>query len=885
MLPSHAGWTVGQSGMILHTSDGVTWAVQDSGTSVELMDVHAIDALRVWTVGDQGTILASTDGGVTWSPRSSATTVDLNAITFTDAKHGWAVGRDGVVRATTDGGVTWKSQITPTPYELLSVTFADSAHGWIGGIGGVLLHTNDGGVHWTEQDPGPTVTYPGWHLEEIHATSALVATVVGWGGSILKTTDGGAHWSWSNIGVVTDIYAGAFLGSEGWVVGHGGMVRHIEAGGTWDDQLTPTSNALRDIEFNDTSEGWAVGDAGTILHTTNGGVSWSAENVALIPGTVRDVSFATTSTGWAVGDNGGIVRTGDGGATWSMQSYAEADGLSGVFALDSQNAWAVSDNAVIRTNDGGTTWAPQESGIFEFGTNFRDVWFQDASEGWAVGGVNIDAGSPMVHTSDGGRTWQQTAITSGVSLTSICFSSYDHGWAVGQFGCVLETTNAGETWTRRDLGTLRTLSSVAFADASNGWIVGERGTIFHTTDGGVTWQTQAGAVTDLYAVSSYDGVHGWAAGEGAKVVYTSDAGLHWVEQNPGTRNTPVNFMCIEATGQDEAWLGGTGGVLLHTVNGGSLGALGVEAVAGDDRYQTAVRVCSSRFPSATTVVVATGQNWPDALGGASLAGAYGSPILLTRPDVLPGVVEQEIARLGATNAIVLGSEKAVSEAVVTRLRDSLHLSVKRIGGADRYETGDAVAAATLERLSNSNQTWDGTIFVATGANFPDALAAAPLSSAWSRPVLLVAPTRPASDASARARSLEASRACLLGSSAAVSVTVEQALTSTLLGGVLRLQGATRYQTAAAIAEYGAANGLKWDGVALATGQNYPDALAGGVAQGHVGRLMLLTPSTSLDSAPARDLYGHKSAIRGVAYFGGTGALSNSVRGAVAALLR
>lgn len=886
MLPPRTGWTVGQSGMILHTSDGANWTVQDSGTSVELMDVQAIDALRVWAVGEYGTILASGDGGATWSPRPSGTVTNLNSVTFVDAAHGWAVGMDGVIRATTDGGATWKPQTSPTINELHDVTFVDSMRGWIGGSGGVLLHTSDGGIHWTTQYPGREMIERSWAVEEIFATSFLEATAFGWGGSVLKTTDGGAHWSWSSVGVAIDVLAASFLGGEAWVVGEFGMVRHLTGGGTWEQQVAPTTLALHDVAFTSTSEGWAVGEEGTIIHTVNGGVEWVTQSTALIPGTVQDVSFATTSTGWAVGSGGEIVHTDDGGATWSAQSVPGSDALVGVFALDDQRVWAVAHNTVFRTDDGGTTWTPQESGIFEYGIDLVNVWFQDASEGWAIGSAYIGGGSQMLHTSDGGRTWEQRSLSTNAPLHSICFSSDSQGWAVGDFGYVLETTDAGDTWTARQLGIGRALRSVAFADANRGWIVGEHGTILHTTDGGATWSTESfSSLLDLYDVASYDGVHAWAAGELGLLMYTADAGANWVRQLPGVRDTQVHFKCITTTGLNELWLGGTRGVLLHTTNGGSLGGLGVEPIAGKDRYQTAVKICESRFESATTVVIATGQNWPDALGGASLAGAYDSPILLTQPNALPAVVEQEIARLGATSALIIGGEAAVSEGVASRLRDSLHLSVSRIAGGDRYTTGDAVAAATLQRLRDTGQTWDRTLFVATGANFPDALAATPLASAWSRPVLLVAPTRAAADASSRARSLGASEACVLGGSGAVSLPVERALRGTLSGGVVRVQGSTRYQTATAIAEYGAANGLEWDQVAIASGQNYPDALAGGVAQGHAGGLMLLTPSLSLDSAPANCLYGRKSMIKGVTYFGGTGAVSAPVRTAVSALLR
>ncbi len=80
-------------------------------------------------------------------------------------------------------------------------------------------------------------------------------------------------------------------------------------------------------------------------------------------------------------------------------------------------------------------------------------------------------------------------------------------------------------------------------------------------------------------------------------------------------------------------------------------------------------------------------------------------------------------------------------------------------------------------------------------------------------------------------------------------------------------------------------GLDWDGVALATGQDFPDALAGGVMQGAGSSVMLLTPSTKLDSGVATKLKAEKAGIGEVRYLGGTSAVSQTVRDAVSAILK
>jgi len=312
------------------------------------------------------------------------------------------------------------------------------------------------------------------------------------------------------------------------------------------------------------------------------------------------------------------------------------------------------------------------------------------------------------------------------------------------------------------------------------------------------------------------------------------------------------------------------------------------AVFGPTRLETAVKASQAAFPyGATTVVIATGFNWPDALGGAALAGAYDGPILLTNKTYLPWQVAEEIERLGASDAIILGSTAAVGAPVESALKSTLGAAhVRRLQGADRYSTAVAVAEATIDRLGTA---YDGTAFVATGENFPDALGASPLAAASNWPIYLTAADALTGVSRTSMDTHGVTDALILGSTAAVSSGVETSL-NTLLGGTAhttRLEGANRYATAAVIAQYGVDHvyGLGWNFVAIATGENYPDALAGGVLQGQSGSVMLLTPTNSLHSAVAAKLTAEKDTITEVRYLGSTNAVATPVRTAIQALLK
>ncbi len=310
-------------------------------------------------------------------------------------------------------------------------------------------------------------------------------------------------------------------------------------------------------------------------------------------------------------------------------------------------------------------------------------------------------------------------------------------------------------------------------------------------------------------------------------------------------------------------------------------------VAGATRIDTAIKAAEVAFPKgADTVVIATAYNWPDALGGAALAGAYDGPILLTTPSDLPATVASAITDLGATDAVILGGAVAVSENVEMALEDLLGpTNVLRVSGPDRYRTAEAIAAKTVEVLGSE---YDGMAFVSTGGNFPDALAASPMAAARSWPIYLVDKTKPLSSTTRQAmQAAGVTDIAILGGTGVVPTAIETSLGSYFgTARVDRLAGADRYETGCIVAEYGVANaGLYWNRLALATGQNFPDALAGGVLQGRYGSVLLLTPSSALSPYVSAELAAVKSQVEEVRYLGGLNAVSQTVRDSVQQIIQ
>ncbi len=306
----------------------------------------------------------------------------------------------------------------------------------------------------------------------------------------------------------------------------------------------------------------------------------------------------------------------------------------------------------------------------------------------------------------------------------------------------------------------------------------------------------------------------------------------------------------------------------------------ITPVAGTTRIETAVEASKLGFSSSEYVVVATALSFPDALGGSALAGALDAPILLTYTDVLPDAVKAEIARLGATKVIVLGGDGAVSPGVYAALDALPGVTAERIAGATRYTTAEKIAERTIAEMGVA---FDGTAFVATGASFPDALGASPLAAAKGWPIYLLAPQTSTHDALVAAMEADGvSRVLVLGGTGVVPASFESKLEAAFTDTrVDRLAGSDRYTTALAVARYGAASaGLAWDHLAVATGADFPDALAGGALQGADRSVMLLAAPTGLNAEVRAELTAQKASITEVRFLGGTGAVPQTIRDAV-----
>ena len=265
----------------------------------------------------------------------------------------------------------------------------------------------------------------------------------------------------------------------------------------------------------------------------------------------------------------------------------------------------------------------------------------------------------------------------------------------------------------------------------------------------------------------------------------------------------------------------------------------VTRIAGANRYDTSVSVAQAFQPGVDRVYIATGLGYPDALSASAAAAHFGVPVLLTDPNEVPASVITELKRLHPAKIVIVGSTASVGATVEKALKGlSFAPTVTRLGGVDRFDTSRRIAADAFGAGSTDNA------YVVTGLNFPDALAASPAAAQYDGPVVLVRGTDPSLDAATMSAisKLGVDNVKIAGTNATVSNGIEAQLD--VLYDVERFGGTDRFETSVLISNDAFPTA---DTAYLATGLNFPDALAGGARAGAENAPMF---TTRTDCVPA-----------------------------------
>ena len=235
-------------------------------------------------------------------------------------------------------------------------------------------------------------------------------------------------------------------------------------------------------------------------------------------------------------------------------------------------------------------------------------------------------------------------------------------------------------------------------------------------------------------------------------------------------------------------------------------------IEGSDRYETAVNVAETAYPEGVSkIILASGENYADALAANSLVAKYDIPIILTGRNFIPSYTKDYILSNTLDEIIIVGGENSISKSIENNL-SNLNIDINRIFGKDRYETSLNIAKNTVNDNNLNN------LIIANGTFFADALSASTASAKLNIPILLSNGNSLSSDIEKYLNGKNIENLYIVGGENSIKNSVKNGIN---YNNEKRLSGNNRVETSIAVANefFENANSL-----IVASGNTFPDAL-------------------------------------------------------------
>ena len=297
----------------------------------------------------------------------------------------------------------------------------------------------------------------------------------------------------------------------------------------------------------------------------------------------------------------------------------------------------------------------------------------------------------------------------------------------------------------------------------------------------------------------------------------------------------------------------------------------VTRIAGSNRFETAVEISKASFTKADTVVLAYGFSYADALAGVPLAANLKAPILLTANDSLPQKTLDEIKRLGAKKVIILGGYGVISKGIEKSLK-KLGLTTSRFAGGSRFGTATEIAKALNSEPKE--------IFFVYGYGYADALSVSTAAALKKAPIVYLRTNGELDEDTAKYLASvkgKVKKAYVIGGTGVISDEMLKKAGKALGITPKRVSGSNRFETCVEVnTEFKSI--LSGNSICVATGMDFPDALAGGVyAAINKAPLFLVNgKATKLSFSDKQKTYLNKKAPKKMSVIGGKGAVGDLV---------
>ncbi|WP_050607937.1 cell wall-binding repeat-containing protein [Clostridium niameyense] len=271
----------------------------------------------------------------------------------------------------------------------------------------------------------------------------------------------------------------------------------------------------------------------------------------------------------------------------------------------------------------------------------------------------------------------------------------------------------------------------------------------------------------------------------------------------------------------------------------------VQRLGGKDRFETSQKICEQFAKEhISNVIIANGNNFPDALTGSVLSKKLNAPILLV-DKTLNGsknsikYIESNLSKDGTI--FILGSKDVVEDEFISYFNKKGYKNIKRLGGNDRFDTNKII-------VDNMKVEKGTPVVIVTGENFPDALSVSSVAAIKGYPILMSKKNSLPEIMKDTIKDIQPSKVFLIGSEGVLGDNIVNEVNNLVpeiqSKNILRLYGEDRYETSLNIFKY-FKNELDNKYAVIAIGSNFPDALSGGALASKLKAPILLTDGSNI----------------------------------------
>jgi photosystem II stability/assembly factor-like uncharacterized protein len=305
------------------------WTKVNSPASKSLWKCHFVDSLYGWAAGDSGTIVHTSNGGQNWILQNSGIDFyQIDDIFFINHSTGWALSNDflytgTIVLRTTNGGALWTNYRYPDTSRVFNVVyFLNPQVGFLTGFSGLFMKTTNGGANWFDTYVDTSFCPLLYMLQKTRLyfindnTGFAAGGQMDVQGMVWNTTNGGLNWITHCVSAepIFDITAVSPLK----IVGTGGdfeygmsVIISRDGGFSWEPDVTGIFGRGKSVAFRTPSELWIPLDFSqnfaVNLDSGNIGTHWyeiqAADSTAVFA-----TIFLSPTLGWSFGSKGNILK-------------------------------------------------------------------------------------------------------------------------------------------------------------------------------------------------------------------------------------------------------------------------------------------------------------------------------------------------------------------------------------------------------------------------------------------------------------------------------------------------------------------------------------------------------------------------------------------------